>query len=197
MARIRNEQQYEQQRTFILETGLKLLQSSSYKAVGVNDVIAESGIPKGSFYHYFKSKEAFGLAVAEHYHAKQMCMAHRLLGDTTKAPKQRLKDFFEEARLEFVARDFSDGCLMCNLSTELGQSNPNFQSLLAQQWTELATEIAQCIDEIGTAAIGVSELSSQEAADWLLNNWSGALSRMKITVSDAPLKLFEKTLFKD
>jgi len=195
MVRIRNEEKFDTAKERLLDIGITLIQSNSFKAVGINDVLAASGIPKGSFYHYFKNKEAFGIEVAQHYHTQQMASARKILRDLTLTPSERLSAFFANAREAFSQRSFVDGCLMCNLSTELGDSNANFQVVLAQQWNELADELASCIAEIDTSTLGVSQLSNKEAADLLLNNWSGALARMKVTANDKPLTLFEKTLF--
>lgn len=195
MARIRNEQQYNHAKKRLLEIGVALIRSNSFKAIGINDILKAGEIPKGSFYHYFKNKEAFGIEVAQHYHSQQMAATRKVLSDTSLAPYARLSTFFTNARKEFIRREFTDGCLMCNLSTELGDSNTAFQVLLAEQWNELTDELANCIAKIGTSALGVDQLTDKEAADWLLNNWSGALTRMKVTANDKPLLLFEKTLF--
>ena len=86
---------------------------------------------------------------------------------------------------------------MCNLSTELSQAQEVFQRELENHWSALSAVIADCIAEIDKSEIGLSHLSNKEAADWLLNAWSGALTRMKAVHDGAPLKLFLKTTFKE
>lgn len=196
MARIRNQGKYDDARSKLLEAGLRLIRSDSFNGVGINDVLKESNAPRGSFYHYFESKEAFGLAVAEYYHAQQMTAAQEILTDTSIPPLERLYAFFQNACDDYAKRDFADGCLMCNLSTELGDTNHAFQTLLGAQWTELATVISNCLAQMNLSDIGLESLSNNEAADWLLNAWSGALTRMKADRNDTPLRLFQKTIFK-
>ena len=70
MARVRDEQKFCQCRDSLLAVGQELFINSSFNSVGLNDILKTAGIPKGSFYHYFESKEDFGLQVVEHY-AKQ------------------------------------------------------------------------------------------------------------------------------
>lgn len=195
MARIRNDQQYDSMKTRLLDIGVTLIRSNSFNAVGINDVLKAGEIPKGSFYHYFKSKETFGLEVAQYYHEQQIEVTRQIMSNSSLSPPAKLRAFFANARMEFKKRGYADGCLMCNLSTELGDSNPAFQNLLAKHWKELASELANCIAEVGVNALGIGQLSNKEAADWLLNNWSGALTRMKVTQNDKPLRLFEKALF--
>ena len=195
MARIRNEEAFEAARSHLLSVGEGLIRANSYEGVGINDILKASGVPKGSFYHYFESKEAFGLEVARFYHARQMETARRILRSERPAPMERLRRFFGDALKEFAARDFADGCLMCNLSTELADENQVFQVLLKEQWRELSAELADCFADFDRGEIGLAHLSPQEAADWLLNAWSGALTRMKAERDAKPLRLFLKSVF--
>lgn len=195
MARTRNEEAFAAARDDLLAVGERLIRAGSYEGVGINDILKASGVPKGSFYHYFESKEAYGLEVARFYHARQMETARRVLGDEEPEPQERLRRFFGEALKDFAARDFADGCLMCNLSTELADGNHAFQTLLRTQWRELSAEIADCLAQFDRTEIGLAHLSPQEAADWLLNAWSGALTRMKAERNAKPLRLFLKSVF--
>ena len=196
MARTRDIKNYDYTKTRLLEIGMALIRSESFSGIGINDILKTSGVPRGSFYHYFKSKEAFGLEVAQYYHAQQIEGANQVLREESILPLDRLKAFFRGASEEFKKREYSDGCLMCNLSTELADTNDDFQKMLKVHWTELSSEVANCIALTDRDGIGLSHLTNEEAADWLMNAWSGALVRMKAERSAAPLKLFEKTVFK-
>lgn len=196
MARTRNEGAYNDTRSKLLTVGMNLIRAGSYAGVGINDVLQASSSPKGSFYHYFQSKEAFGLEVARFYHAQQLQSAKQVLQNSEQPAFDRLHAFFQMAYDDFEARDFAQGCLMCNLSTELADEQPAFQALLKQQWHALSAEIATCIAELDRSEIGLEHLSNAEAGDWLLNSWSGALTRMKAVGNAEPLRLFLKTTFK-
>ena len=196
MARTRNAEAYNDAREKLLTVGMNLIRSGSYESVGINDILRAGQIPKGSFYHYFDSKEGFGLAVAKHYHAQQLEGAKAILLNRDIAPLDRLKSFFQTAYDDFEARGFSQGCLMCNLTTELADEEPAFQTVLQTNWHELSAVIADCIAEIDKGEIGLDHLTDSEAADWLLNSWSGALTRMKATRDGTPLRLFLKSTLK-
>lgn len=196
MARTRNEEAYNDARDKLLKTGMTLIRAGSYEGVGINDVLRASGVPKGSFYHYFQSKESFGLNVAAYYHAQQMDSANEMLNAAGSPAAERLRAFFQKAYDEFEAHDFRQGCLMCNLSTELADEEPAFQTLLTEHWRELSAIIADCIADLDNADIGLEHLDDREAADWLLNSWSGALTRMKAAGNGEPLRLFLKATFK-
>lgn len=196
MARTRDIENYDDTKTRLLEAGMALIRSESFSGIGINDILKTSGVPRGSFYHYFKSKEAFGLEVAQYYHSQQLESASLVLRNGATQPLERLKAFFHGASENFRSRDYSDGCLMCNLSTELADTHDEFQKMLKTHWAELSSEVANCIALINCADIGLDHLSSEEAADWLMNAWSGALVRMKAERNAASLNLFEKVVFK-
>lgn len=197
MARTKNQETYDASRARLLDVGEQLFRQKSFGEAGLNDVLKAAGVAKGSFYHYFDSKEAFGLSVARRYSEKQVEMARHTLSDATQPPLARLKNFFETARIDMQQRGFSEGCLMCNLTTELADENPAFQTELEQNWRDLSSELAECLNAADLSSIGLSHLNAREAADWLLNAWSGALTRMKATGDDAPLHLFIKSIFKN
>ena len=197
MARPRNDRALAESRTRLLDAGLQAFRATSFAETGINEVLDRASVPKGSFYHYFRTKTEFGLAVADHYHARQIAFARAALQDPAKPPLARLRTYFEAARADMAARDFAQGCLMCNLTTELADAVPDFQDELDRHWRALSAEIAQCLAEADLSEINLGHLTAQEAADWLLNAWSGTLTRMKATRDDTTLALFLRSIFKD
>lgn len=195
MARPKNQEAYDTARLKLLEVGEQLFRQQSYADTGISDVLKKAGVAKGSFYHYFKSKEEFGLAVVRRYSNNQVEFAHEILKNSTTPATERLKAFFHAASLEMARRKYAEGCLMCNLTTELADFYPAFQDELKENWKALSSEITMCLKEMDLAEIRLAHLTSEEAADWLLNAWSGALSRMKATRDETPLKLFIKSVF--
>jgi len=196
MARTRNDEAYEAARVRLLEAGMTLIRQNSFDGIGINDVLRECAVPKGSFYHYFGSKEDFGIEVARHYHEQQLASARKCLADRARDPVDRLKAFFDGARAMMKEHDYAQGCLMCNLSTELADARPAFQAELGRHWQNLTREMAACLEGGDLSRIGLEHLTEKEAADWLMNSWSGALTRMKASRSDEPLALFMRTIFK-
>lgn len=195
MPRTINATTHEQSRIQLLRAGIELIQSKSFSEVGLQDILQKAGIPKGSFYHYFKNKETYAIEVAEYYHLQQIEIAREILRNQYLPPIERLQYFFQKARTNLADKAFKDGCLMCNLSTELAATHPNFQRILKKQWSELAQEFSMCIALLDDKIPALSELTNDEAANWLLNAWSGTLTRMKAEGTDMPLDLFNKSFF--
>ena len=195
MARLRNQENYTDSYDRLIKAGLDLLRSKSFDGVGIGEILEAASVPKGSFYHYFKSKDDFGLAVADVYHEDLMDIVRSFLERDTATPFENLRAFFEHASAGFRLREFSDGCLMCNLTSELADQKDAFQQELAGHWQALTGLIAAHMDRACVEQIGLAHLSSQEAADLMMNSWSGALTRMKAERSESPLRLFLKTHF--
>lgn len=195
MPRTRKADEYAQARHNLIEIGEKLFRERSYASVGINEILKIAEVPKGSFYHYFSGKEAFLVAVAEYYHANQMASAKQLLRDPAAPPKQRLQRFFDAALSDMRTRKFGQGCLMSNLTAELADENELLQKTLSGHWSELSQEVARCLSEIDMNDFALGHLSTQEAGDFLINSWSGGLTRMKATGDEKPLTTFLKTLF--
>lgn len=81
----------------LIRTGVELCTQGGFQAMGVEQVLSRAGVPKGSFYHYFRSKKEFGLAVIQAY-AEYFCKKlHRVLTNTEKSPLARLQSFVDEA----------------------------------------------------------------------------------------------------
>jgi len=82
----------------IIASGTQAIIGKSYNAVGLNEILLAAGVPKGSFYHFFKSKEDFGVAVVEYFATKAAEHLRTILRDPTRSPLARLRHWFESAR---------------------------------------------------------------------------------------------------
>src|SRR3954470_788870 len=106
----------------ILSAAQGLIERRGYSALGVAEICAAAGVPKGSFYHFFESKQALALTVInEHWTAQRRQWTELLCGD--RPPLHRLWDLFEAT--EMVQRTGQQangtvvGCLFGNLALEL------------------------------------------------------------------------------
>jgi len=82
----------------IIACGTQAIIGKSYNAVGLNEILATAGVPKGSFYHFFRSKEDFGVAVVEYFAAKAAEHLRTVLRNPSRSPLARLRFWFESAR---------------------------------------------------------------------------------------------------
>jgi len=82
-------------REHILDTGQRIMASKGYSAVGLNEILTEAGVPKGSFYHYFGSKDAFGVAMLESYFDDYLANMDETLGQPNCTMQQRLMHYWQ------------------------------------------------------------------------------------------------------
>src|SRR5258707_4997719 len=106
----------------LLAAGLDLVHARAFDASGVKDITDAAGVPKGSFYAYFPSKEAFAAAILEHYWSDIETRILPILGEDGPA-RERITRFFHALADEHEAGDFLLGCLVGKLSLELGGSS--------------------------------------------------------------------------
>ncbi|MEV7072285.1 TetR/AcrR family transcriptional regulator [Streptomyces sp. NPDC091972] len=106
----------------ILGAARSLIEARGYSALGVAEICKAAGVPKGSFYYFFESKEALALAVVDEHWAAQRAEWQSALGADTD-PLRRLRALFEltEAGQRAVqeGRGTVAGCLFGNLALEL------------------------------------------------------------------------------
>ncbi len=96
----------------------------------MSDITDAAGVPKGSFYNYFQSKEDFALAVLEQYREQAQDIDVRTSWRDRHRRSRRLRKFFEEGRVKALADGFSGGCLAGRLAQELAGEQPSFRPVL-------------------------------------------------------------------
>ena len=127
--------------------GTELLTERGFQITGIEEVLKRVGVPKGSFYHYFKSKDEFGHAVIanyELYYAKKM---DRIFNNVDRSPLQRLMDFVDNAKSGMVKFDFKRGCLIGNLGQELAALDTQFRECLESVLLSWERRVADCLKE--------------------------------------------------
>ncbi len=176
----------------MLEKGAALIHRQGYHHTGIQQIVDAAGVPKGSFYFYFKSKQAFGLAVIDGFSASYRALAERHLVDPSLPPLERLKAFYGAFRDFFVSSNCGLGCPVGNLTLELADTDDVFRSRLNAAWDGMIAPIRDLL----IAAQGAGELStSLDPDDWalfLVSGWEGAIAAMKTRKDIGPLEVFEK-----
>lgn len=175
----------------LLHAGLELVHAHGFAASGVKDITDAAGVPKGSFYAYFPSKEAFAAAVLDHYWSD---IESRLLPilESSGSTRERITHFFNALADEHEAGDFLLGCLVGNMSLELGGSSEPVRAELTRILGRWDDAVAACVRN-GQVDSGVrTDRSADEIAASLIEAWEGAALRGKVTRSRAPYERFEE-----
>jgi TetR/AcrR family transcriptional repressor of nem operon len=182
-------------RMALLWCGTELLTERGFQITGIEEILSRVGVPKGSFYHYFKSKQDFGLAVINNYVEFYDEKMHRIFDDTTLSPLSRVLRFIDEGKDGMARYDFKRGCLIGNMGQELASLNDAFRTRLEAVLISWEARLKTCLD----LAVVSDELPITADTAALSNffwiGWEGAILRAKLTCSTAPLDQFSTMFF--
>jgi TetR/AcrR family transcriptional repressor of nem operon len=171
------------------------MRATGYASTGVKEILDEANVPKGSFYHYFPSKEDFAREVLALYVRGESERARKVLREGRGAPLTRLRHYFQEVIAVFGPTAPLSGCLLGNLSLEMADHSDSIQSLLRLSFGNWQATIAGVLREAIERGDLARSTKPDELAAFLLNSYEGALLRSKADRSNKPLELFMSYVF--
>ncbi|GGW53926.1 TetR/AcrR family transcriptional regulator [Streptomyces griseoloalbus] len=154
-------------RSKILTAAQSLIELRGYSALGVAEICKTAGVPKGSFYYFFESKEALALAVIdEHWTAQQHNWVRVLKSD--QEPLQRLRHLFEETEAAQRAGQATcgtvSGCMFGNLTLEMSNQTETIRGRLQQIFdaqVDMVEEVVSEALERGDAAVAAPRAAAR------------------------------------
>lgn len=178
-----------------MEQGVTTLGRRGYHGTGIQEVLDAVGVPKGSFYNYFESKEHFGSEVIRRFAEGVFARMDEWLADPEDGAMSALHAFLEDE----VRRHDEEriGCLFGNLGAELGETSDRLQQALSEGlhgMDERFTQTIRLAQEQGTVR---TDLSAEELGAFLLNYYEGALLRMKIEGTVEPIRQVRTLILDD
>jgi len=171
----------------LLEAGLELLLKRGYADTGVQDVLDATGVPRGSFYHHFKNKEAFGLQVVDRYMDGVHAALDATLADQSRPPLERVRTFFEAVRESYASEGYL-GCLLGQLGQELSGVSRVFRTKIEGCLDAVASRISACLAEAVRRGDLPRDTKPHQLGQILVNCWEGAALRSRLRRSPAPLR---------
>ena len=182
-------------REALLRAGLVALTEKGFSATGIDEVLSTVSVPKGSFYHYFKSKEAFGAELIDRYAAHFAARLDRHFADDTLTPLARLEAFTRSAEASMARHDFRRGCLVGNLGQEMGALPEPFRQRLAGVFADWQVRTASCLARAQAAGEIDPDRDPDQLAAFFWIGWEGAVLRAKLERTAAPLRTFADGFF--
>lgn len=171
----------------LIRSGLEQLTESGFASSGIDHILKKVGVPKGSFYHYFASKEVFGLAVIEsyaNYFAKRL---DACLLDESYPPLTRLANYVENSKVGMSRFDFKRGCLVGNLGQEVDLLPESFREVLIDIFFSWQLRVAACLKEAQTQGELSATADCELLAECFWVGWEGAVSRARLVQDTKPL----------
>lgn len=167
---------------------MRVFLEKGYNHAGIEAILQEAGVPKGSFYYYFSSKEDFGVQVIDRFAECYRTEMDRHLGNTALSPLERLRSAVEAACQRLESQSCRNGCLVGNLSQEMAAQSEVFRTRLVEIFEEWVERYAECFREAQAIGEIPDHLEPRTLAEFWLSGWQGAILRAKTIRSTAPLR---------
>ncbi|MDZ7645431.1 MAG: TetR family transcriptional regulator C-terminal domain-containing protein [Woeseiaceae bacterium] len=171
----------------LLDAGLELLLEHGYNDLGVQRLLREAGVPKGSFYHHFDSKQDFALQVIDRYMVDVHAGLDACLNDDTRPPLGRVRHFFE-LTLEKYREEGYLGCLLGGLGQELSAIDEQFRRRIESCLGAIAQQVSECLDQAKQRGDLPETADTRQLADLLVDCWEGAALRSRLWRDPRPLQ---------
>ena len=179
----------------ILEVGADLVHRQGFNNTGLKDILKAAGVPKGSFYFYFDSKETFGIELAHYLRKRSREAMLPIINDETKTPLERLHAMFSRFQAYFASHGYTRGCPIGNLAQEVSDLSPAMREAVRQVLHKMGGNLARILAEAAQAGELPPDLDPERTAAFILDAWEGALLRMKAEKTVEPLHRFEEFVF--
>ncbi|WP_158769526.1 TetR/AcrR family transcriptional regulator [Paraglaciecola sp. L1A13] len=174
----------------LIRSGLEHLTEFGFASSGIEPILKKVGVPKGSFYHYFASKEAFGETVLAHYDVYFSNKLALHLSNKAFTPIERLEHFVNDAAQGMARHDFKRGCLVGNLGQEVDALPAAFRNQLSTIFCGWQHRLEACLNEAKITGDIANTSNCAQLAEFFWIGWEGAVSRAKLVRSPHPLQLF-------
>ncbi|MDC0714507.1 TetR family transcriptional regulator C-terminal domain-containing protein [Stigmatella sp. ncwal1] len=178
----------------IVVAGMKTLLQQGFNGCGVQDITSAAGVPKGSFYNHFESKEALGVEVVERYWRSSNSRLS-LLRDSSIVPLERLRRCFTSQVEALIEWNYERGCLLGNLAAEMSDHSQLIRERVAVAFAEWSRELEKVIQQAQAAGEISASMAPAALAVFLINAWEGAVLRSRVDRSRAALDAFMSITF--
>lgn len=175
-------------RQHILDVTRALMTNKGYTAVGLAEVVAAAGVPKGSFYYYFKSKEEFGQALLDEYFANYLRIVDGLMAAEGYGAERLLGYLQYWSRTQGTDLP-DDKCLVVKLGPEVCDLSEDMRTILERGTDAIVKRIADCVSQGQADGSIANATAAPELAEALYATWLGASLLAKLNKSTQPFDI--------
>ncbi|MDZ8118895.1 TetR/AcrR family transcriptional regulator [Pontiella agarivorans] len=175
----------------ILEAAEALMLEHSFHAVGLKQLLDAVKVPKGSFYHYFESKEQFGIEMMKHYMAEASAHKRSFMLNRAKEP-DALKRLFQYLEGSIAFMDKHPGrfpCLAVKLGNEVSEISEGMREELMKGFNDWISIYQEVLDDAVAAGQLPKDFDTAAEASLIQDHWAGAAQRAVIFQTSEPVRL--------
>jgi TetR/AcrR family transcriptional repressor of nem operon len=173
-------QEHPDTRRHILNTGEAIISGKGFSAVGLAEILAKAGVPKGSFYYYFESKEQFGEALLEAYFLDYLQRVEVLLKPDGTPARARLMRYWQRWIEVQGQESQAQQCLVVKLSAEVSDLSEPMRLALQRGTDAILARLSACMMEGRTDGSLPAPLDPEIASQSLYQLWLGASLLAKV-----------------
>jgi len=183
----------------LIHSALEVFHARGFNGCSVQDIVDSAGVPKGSFYNHFDSKEALGVEVVRAYTALvgayvvEAGAAEILSGPGT--PLERIRAYFEAVIEQNVSCGVRKGCLLGNFATELAPHSAEIAKAVADALDSWSAAVAKALAQAQEAGQVSKDADVSALAHYLVDGYEGAAARAKLIGDRTPMDEFIRTTF--
>ncbi len=164
----------------LLQEGMQQLAQNGYHGTGIKKVLDAVNVPKGSFYHYFDSKEAYVAHIIGEYNQKSTQFFDSIMAQPDTPAIDKLETIYQHLLKQYASADCQKGCLIGSLAAEIGHSFELCQQAMQQSVDNLQTRMSRLLTQAQQEGSIRSDLQPKEVAELLWSTWEGVLIKMQM-----------------
>jgi TetR/AcrR family transcriptional repressor of nem operon len=172
----------------ILDAAEEIMLTKSFCSVGLNEILNSVNVPKGSFYHWFSSKEQFGVELLRHYMNEHTARLKRILLSSDLNPLARIETMYDGMISRMLDGECKQFCLVSKLGSEVSTFSEPMREVLADGMREWRGIFEKVIREGQEQGVIRKDIDPAEAAAFVQDAWQGAMNRTQIERTVAPLR---------
>jgi TetR/AcrR family transcriptional repressor of nem operon len=167
--------------------GEGLILARGFSAVGLSEILGKAEVPKGSFYHYFRSKEGFGVALLERYFQDYDARLSGLFAGEPRLGRQGVLEYFKNWLETQTASGSHHSCLAVKLAAEVCDLSEPMRQELSTGMNRIVAHLAAAIREAQADGSMKQDVDAEQLAESLYAMWVGASLLARANGSNAPL----------
>ncbi|WP_293765110.1 TetR/AcrR family transcriptional regulator [uncultured Aquitalea sp.] len=180
--------QFSDTREHLLATGEAIILGKGFSAVGLAEILGSAGVPKGSFYHYFRSKEGFGVEMLRRYFLQYDERLLELLAADQGSARDCLLRYFAGWLNRHQCTGDNQSCLAIKLAAEVSDLSEPMREALAEGMGRVIQRLSDCILRGQQEGSLCTRLSAEATAASLYSLWVGSAVLFKVQHSQEPMQ---------